>query len=145
MKRSQSVPLVLLGTLGLATLAGCGPSDPNVPVKQQRYATQQDCLSDWGNDQRNCQRSGTGYVGPHYFWNHSGGYPMVIDSNGTQRAVTNSHFSSPGASSSSVGRAVSSTSSNITVPAQSSIGRAAAPVARAGFGSTGSSFSSSGG
>lgn len=146
MKRSRSITLVLLGT---AALVGCSddtPPNQQVQVRQQQYASKDDCLKDWANDSRNCQTSSSGHVyGPRYFWNHSGGYPMVIDNDGAQRPVQNSYLAKPGSTSTSMGRSLASTPSTAIVPSSSSIGRAVAPVARGGFGSTGSSFSSSSG
>lgn len=140
MKRSKSITLVLLGT---AALVGCSdnvPPNQQVQVKQQQYANRADCEREWGTDSRNCSTSSSGHVyGPRYFWNHSAGYPMVIDSSGAQRPVPTAQFANP--ATSGVSRAVTATTSTATVPSSSSIGRAVAPVARGGFGSTGSSFS----
>lgn len=116
MKRSAVIPLLMLGTM---SLTGCGDGGDKVETKQNRYSSVEDCRRDWGNDSRDCTpRSGGGYVGPHYFWNHSTGTPMAVGSDGSTRALSNSYLTRPGAVSSSIG----STS-------QSSI-------ARGGFGSS---------
>lgn len=150
MKRSKPITLVLLGTLGV--LAGCdnAPDTQQVQTRQQSYASLDDCKKDWANDSRNCSTSSSGHVyGPRYFWNHSGGYPVVIDNGGTQRPVMNSHFANPGTSSMSMGRATGSNVGSASVPSTSPIGRAVAPMAstsssaRGSMGSTASSFSSS--
>lgn len=143
MKRSKSITLVLLGTATL--LAGCDDGTEQVQVKQQQYASRADCLQDWGNDERNCTPAPAGgggyYYGPRYYWDHSAGYPMVIDNSGAQRPVPTARFSESSTSTSSMAKSFSS--STARVPATSSIGRAAS-VARGGFGGTGAHFSAGG-
>lgn len=137
MKRSAAVPLLLLGTL--TALTGCGPSMDEVGYRQNRYASREDCLRDWGNDERDCRSSGAGgaYLGPRYIYSHGGGYPMAIDPDGTTRQLPNSYLTRPGARST----AQSAMSSSMTVRSNSSVasaGRATgATIARGGFGSTG--------
>lgn len=58
MKRSLSVPLVFLGTLG--GLSGCNdepPANTEVQVKQDFYASLEDCQRDWGTEPQNCQQA----------------------------------------------------------------------------------------
>lgn len=61
MKKSLSVPLVCLGTLGsLASLTGCDkgndvPAQTEVQVKQDFYTSLEDCQRDWGSDPLNCR------------------------------------------------------------------------------------------
>ena len=58
MKRSLSVPLVSLGTLG--ALSGCSdepPANTEVQVKQDFYASLEDCQRDWGTEPQNCQQA----------------------------------------------------------------------------------------
>lgn len=58
MKRSLTVPLVFLGTLG--TLSGCSdapPANTEVQVKQDFYASLEDCQRDWGSEPQNCQQA----------------------------------------------------------------------------------------
>lgn len=58
MKRSISVPLIFLGTLG--ALSGCSdepPANTEVQVKQDFYASLDDCQRDWGNEPENCQQA----------------------------------------------------------------------------------------
>lgn len=58
MKRSISVPLIFLGTLG--ALSGCSddtPANTEVQVKQDFYASLEDCQRDWGSEAQNCQQA----------------------------------------------------------------------------------------
>ncbi len=58
MKRSISVPLIFLGTLG--ALSGCSdepPANTEVNVKQDFYANLNDCQQDWGSEPQNCQQA----------------------------------------------------------------------------------------
>lgn len=60
MKRSISVPLIFLGTLG--ALSGCSfepPANTEVQVKQDFYASLEDCQRDWGKEPENCQQAMT--------------------------------------------------------------------------------------
>lgn len=102
MKRSRAVPLILLGTLTL--LSACGRDDP-VQVKQHAYATREDCLSDWGRDEKDCRpaRSGGGYyMGPRYYWHHAGGHPVAINEDGSTRALRNTYLNRTGAKSTAI-------------------------------------------
>lgn len=91
MKRSSAITLVVLGTATL--MAGCSRTETQA-LTQQQYATQQDCERDW-QDPSVCQRrasSGGGhvYVGPRYYWNRTGGVPMAVMPDGTERAMPHS-------------------------------------------------------
>lgn len=60
MKRSISVPLIFLGTLG--ALSGCSdepPANTEVQVKQDFYASLDACQQDWGTEPLNCQQAMT--------------------------------------------------------------------------------------
>lgn len=130
MKKSRTVPLILLGTLALAA---CGQAEPQMNTRQNQYASADDCRKDWGADSRDCKQSssGGGYVGPHYMWNHGAGHPVAIDpATGQQRALTNSYLTRPGA----VSTARSATTSSFS----------RAGASRGGFGSSGRSFSAGG-
>lgn len=69
MRRRATLQISLV-LIGLVTVAGCGEK------KQQRsvYKNRQDCLDDWGGNDKDCQQPpqgsqhyGTGfYYGPHY-------------------------------------------------------------------------------
>lgn len=91
MKRSRAIGLVVLGTAGL--LAGCnGTEERTQQLTQNHYASQQDCERDW-QDPEVCQRTtsgGGGYVGPRYYWSHSGGTPIAIMPDGSERPMTRS-------------------------------------------------------
>ncbi len=127
MKKSSQVPLLVIGTVSL--LGGCTPYD-NTPVEvsQNTYASQEDCRKDWGNDDRDCQPSGSGgggsYVGPRYYWDHSTGRPYAIDPNGQTRALPNSYLN----------RATPTNATRITRTS----------VSRGGFGSSAHGFSGGG-
>lgn len=110
MKRSSYVPLLVLGTA--AGLAGCSSS---VDLKQQRYASREDCLRDWG-DESSCppeQRtygSGSGgssggggnsgpreeYHGPRYYWDRDSGRPMVVSADGRVSPAPHARISADG-------------------------------------------------
>lgn len=90
MKRSQHVPLILLGAF--ASLAGCSRSS-DIPdtALQNAYANANDCRKDWGDgnwcNSTSTGHAGTVFVGPRYYWDRDAGRPMVIE-NGTARALT---------------------------------------------------------
>jgi hypothetical protein len=80
MKRSITVPLIFLGTLGGLTYCHNSadvPANTEVQVKQDFYASLDDCQRDWGSEAQNCQQAlGTttlngqdtvisGYTGTH--------------------------------------------------------------------------------
>lgn len=105
MKRSSYVPLLLLGTA--AGMVGCSSS---VDLKQQRYASREDCLRDW-NDEASCQpeqRTGGGgsgggywggreeYRGPRYYWDRDAGRPMVVSADGTVSPAPNARIGADG-------------------------------------------------
>jgi hypothetical protein len=63
-------------------------------VKQDHYATYEDCMQDWG-DPTVCQSAPVGvpgYVGPRYYWNHGGGYPIALLADGTERPMKQSYL-----------------------------------------------------
>jgi uncharacterized protein YgiB involved in biofilm formation len=69
-RSSTSVTLVLIGA---STLAGCGQQAPET-LRRDVYASQADCMQDWGADPAKCEarqtssggRSYTNYYGPGY-------------------------------------------------------------------------------
>lgn len=103
-KRSRAVPLILLGTLTLLT--GCDRTEP-VEVQQSTYASREDCVADWGQDDRDCRPAGSAtgghYYGPRYYWHHGGGYPVAMDPDGSKRPLTNSYLNRPGTSTRATG------------------------------------------
>lgn len=154
MKRSISVPLIFLGTLG--ALSACSddpPANTEVHVKQDFYVSLDDCREDWGSEPENCQQahdarttSSTGshgsslyhYSGPRYFWyrNASGGHPMALDADGKTRPVIGSRIPESGAKFAS-----QSLNTRTSMPTH----MAASPgVVRSGFGSTGRGHSAGG-
>jgi hypothetical protein len=143
MKRSKAVPLLMLGTLGL--LAGCGSDSREIQTRQNNYRSVEDCRKDWGNDEKDCQRTttrsgGVGYVGPRYIWNHGGGVPMAVNSDGSQRPLNNSYLSRPG----SVSAATSATVSRSTFSGSSGAHASGYSGSRGGFGGTARGFSGGG-
>ena len=94
MKKSRQVPLILLGSLSL--FVGCSQSEQatQTEIRQHTYASREDCLNDWGRDERDCQpeKSGRGYRGPRYYWHHTGGYPIALEPDGSSRPLPNSHL-----------------------------------------------------
>ncbi len=112
-KRSRTVGLVLLGTLGTAWVgyfAWQNTRPENITLRQDQYASMDDCLADWGGDANTCtpaqanssgSTSGGGYraVGPRYYWFRNaagGGYPVELSADGQTRQLTNSRVSSQG-------------------------------------------------
>jgi hypothetical protein len=94
MKKSKSVPLLLLGSTALLT--GCTPDDagqePQHQVQETRqdaYSTMEACDRDWDDDE--CERSGSVYLGPRYFYSHGSRMPYIIDRKGRTRAMP-SHY-----------------------------------------------------
>lgn len=53
-KRSLTVPLIFIGTLG-AFYYLFSSNDEDVQVQQYTYQNLQDCQADWGSDDANCQ------------------------------------------------------------------------------------------
>lgn len=84
MKKSQAVPLFLLGSTAL--LAGCTPDRQPQEMRQDAYSTIESCDRDWVDDA--CVRSSSGgYLGPRYFYSHDNLTPYVIDRNGRTRPM----------------------------------------------------------
>ena len=140
MKRSRAVPLIFLGTLTL--LGGCGREpEETADVTQHIYTSREDCLNDWGRDERDCRPAGSGshvYLGPRYYWHHGGGYPVAVDPDGSTRPLRNTFMSRPGATSHATGI----TSSTISVGGAR--GGGAGHVSRGGFGGFARGFSGGG-
>ena len=123
MKQSGVVQLVLLGSaVGLYAYSS---HSSQYSVRQQRYASREACIADWGDpdDCPNQPVTGFGqpyYPGPRYYWNSQSNRPMVVNGDGSEHVATAARFS-PGASSVGLGRVVGS-------------------VSRGGFGSSGHGF-----
>jgi len=156
-KRSLTVPLIFLGTLG-AFYYMFSSSDEDVQVQQYSYQNLQECQADWGTDDGNCQpedsSGGTSsggstyghgssyssfygnntsteqrYRGPRFFWQRtgSGGYPVEIRADGSTRQISGSHLSVGQPSSRASATHVSS-----------------GTISRGGFGSSAGHFSAGG-
>jgi uncharacterized protein YgiB involved in biofilm formation len=54
LKKSLSVPLVFLGTLGLSACQEPPTEIAQVDVHQEFYSSLEDCAQDWGSDPANC-------------------------------------------------------------------------------------------
>jgi uncharacterized protein YgiB involved in biofilm formation len=126
MKQSTSVGLVLLGSaVGLYYYDGGAQK-----LQQQRYASLEQCVHDWG-DPANCSHSaGTVpqpgyYFGPRYYWDASSGRPIAVAGDGSTRSIGNARITSAG-----------SLEGGITTRAGS--------FSRGGFGSSGHAFGASG-
>ena len=97
MKRSQAVPLVMIGTVIAVT--GCGPS-VETSVVQRSYTSLADCKKDWDENQCSPQTytSGSGYsggyYGPRYYWDRDAGKPMAVATDGTVTEISNAHVRS---------------------------------------------------
>jgi hypothetical protein len=148
-KRSLSVKLILLGTVAV-TVAGCDQESDTqkVELTQQTYATQSECMDDWG-DADNCKpvdasqatsgtAHGSAYVGPRYYWDRGLGYPVIVDSSGTSRVATTSRMTSSG---STIARSMAA-----STVSEAAVGHASvSSISRGGFGGTAHGFSSAGG
>lgn len=99
MKRSVKVPLLVLGSI--AALNGCS-SGTEYDVKQQRYASREECLQDW-NDEETCSQAITldennrlhssGYwYGPRYYWDRDINRPIQLRSDGSTRVMRNTRI-----------------------------------------------------
>lgn len=129
MKRTSTIALVILGTLGTAA---CGNDE--VETFQRHYKTQADCHQDWNVNPSECRPSSSGgYTGPRYFYSNAG-YPMMIGSNGTTTQMPASSFTASRASQVSQGIVSAPHGSSL-----SNAARASGAVARGGFGSAGHS------
>lgn len=156
-KRSLTVPLIFLGTLG-AFYYMFSSSDEDVQVQQYTYQNLQECQADWGMDDANCwpeDSAGGGssgsssyghgsyynssygyntnneqrYRGPRFFWQRtgSGGHPVEIRPDGSTRQINGAKLS------------VGQTSSHAFASHVSS-----GTVSRGGFGSSAGHFSAGG-
>lgn len=88
MKRSRVVQLSLLG-IGVGMLAGCS-DNAEQQMMQHKYASKAECVKDWNESdctQHGGAYAGGGYYGPRYYWNHGGGFPVIVDSGGNHVAA----------------------------------------------------------
>jgi hypothetical protein len=115
----------VLVAAGLASVVVLGNHGAQFDVFQTRYASRQDCLQDWG-DEDSCRAAdperSTTYLGPRYYWDPNRDRPVVVGPDGSERVAGTARI---GPSPSSIG-------------ATSSVGS----FARGGFGGIGRGFSS---
>jgi hypothetical protein len=110
---------------GVVSLVVLGYHGTQFDVLQTTYASRQDCLNDWG-DEDSCRAAdpphSSIYFGPRYYWDPARGQPVTITPDGSERL----------ASTARVG------------PSPTSIGvtRIVGNFARGGFGGIGRGFSS---
>lgn len=145
MKKSRKVPLVLLGSFSL--LISCGQGG-QTEIRQNTYASKEDCLNDWGRDERDCRpdKSGRGYIGPRFYWHHAGGYPVAIDSDGSTRPLPSSTLRSGVATKATGTRTMlGHVGGGTTVgKATGRIGGGTGHISRGGFGGIARGFSGGG-
>jgi uncharacterized protein YgiB involved in biofilm formation len=100
MKRSAYVQLILLGSA--MGLYAC--DDVRQDLKQQKYASLDECRHDWG-DPADCRQSSaaTGqpayYYGPRYYWDPNRARPIAVNGDGTTRSIHDAHITSAGSES----------------------------------------------
>jgi len=125
MKRRRSSSSITLVLVGASALSACGQSPSGTDtMRRDMYATQADCMQDWGADPAKCEprqtRTGssttTRYYGPAY---HHGMYGSTARSTHAQGTTSEARSGS---------RSIGTTH-----------------VSRSGFGSSSSSHSSSSG
>lgn len=104
MKRSHQVALWVLGAgLGIAALS----EEKTVEqLKQDHYASKEDCMQDWGGSEENCKEDsgssshsssgggghgGGGYHGPRYYWDRSAGHPVIVTDTGVHQPMPSAH------------------------------------------------------
>jgi uncharacterized protein YgiB involved in biofilm formation len=105
MKRSTYVQLILLGSA--MGLYGC--DEVREDLKQQRYASLEECRHDWGNP-ADCRQSsavaGQGYYfGPRYYWDPNLARPIAVNADGTTHVIGDAHITSAGSESGVTSRA----------------------------------------
>lgn len=110
MKRSSNVILLMLGTgVGIAALSD---EKSTAQLMQDSYASKEECVQDWGADQRckdeqknnGAHSSGGGggggggrstesnrYNGPRYYWDRNTGHPVVVSDSGAHEMVASAH------------------------------------------------------
>lgn len=96
MKRSTEVALWMLGAgLGVAVLSD---SKTTEQLKQDSYASKEECMQDWGGSPETCQEAPqqsndtrVRYNGPRYYWDRSAGHPVVVTSSGAHQPMPSAH------------------------------------------------------
>ncbi len=103
MKRSTEVALWMLGAgLGVAVLSD---SKTTEQLKQDSYASKEECMQDWGGSPETCQEENSGgssggsggsgggghYSGPRYYWDRSTNRPVIITNSGAHQPMPSAH------------------------------------------------------
>lgn len=107
MKRSHEVLLWMLGAgLGVAALS---EEKTIEQLKQDTYASKEDCMQDWGGSEENCREETSGgshvssgggggggsgggrYSGPRYYWDRSAGHPVIVTESGVHKPMPSAH------------------------------------------------------
>ncbi len=108
MKRSHQIALWMLGAgLGVAMLS---EEKTIEQLRQDSYASKEDCLQDWGGSEANCKEdtsgsshvssggggggggsSGTRYNGPRYYWDRAAGRPVMLTDAGVHQPMPSAH------------------------------------------------------
>lgn len=103
MRRSVSVPLMILGGLGV----GVCTRSTDVDVHQQVYSSQEECERDWG-DSKSCKQdsgssgahgAGGRWYGPRYYWNRDLQKPVQLNADGSTQVMYNSRITAASSSS----------------------------------------------
>jgi hypothetical protein len=114
--------LCAAGFVGLVVLGNHGDQ---FNVLQTQYASRQDCVADWG-DENSCHavdpQYSNIYFGPRYYWDPARGRPMIVGADGSERVA---------------GAARAGTS-----PGSAGVTSIVGNFARGGFGGIGRGFSS---
>jgi hypothetical protein len=138
MKKSKTVPLLLLGSTAL--LASCTPDQPPIQeMRQDAYTSIEACDRDWVDDV--CERSGSGhYLGPRYFYRHDNHTPYVIDRQGRTRAMP-SHYGAYNGYGAGTANAPAVSPARTTIVTRNASAHGSSSISRGGFGSGRGSFS----
>jgi hypothetical protein len=138
MKKSKTVPLLLLGSTAL--LASCTPDQqPVQEMRQDAYASIEACDRDWVDDV--CERSGGGvYVGPRYFYSHDNHTPYVIDRHGHTRAMP-AHYGAYNGYGAGATGAPARSPDRTTIVTRNAGAHGSSAISRGGFGGGRGSFS----
>jgi hypothetical protein len=100
MKRSTYVQLFLLGSA--VGLYAC--DEVRQDIKQQKYASLDECRHDWG-DPADCRQSSAVvgqagyYYGPRYYWDPNLARPIAVNTDGTTRVISDARITSAGSES----------------------------------------------
>lgn len=91
--------LTAAGVVGLVVLGNHGRE---FDLQQTRYASREDCISDWGSEDSCGELPGSGnnghpaYFGPRYYWDPDRGRPVVIGPDGSERVAASARIGPAG-------------------------------------------------